>query len=278
LRVWGLVAWRAEKLDVQGEKSEGHAIRVGGKVSVILSESGAGSRSRCQGRGQGHGHAIRVRSKVRVTLSRSGSRCPSQGQGQGHAVRVRGKVTVILSGSGARHPPPPPSSPLPFPPFPPLPSPSLPSLPPFLPTPIDRSLRQPNPSLPAASLPPRSLARSLLAGAQIFIMELAFNMFGHWFWPFVREVWNWLDTFIVLCSLVAVLDPAVPGLNFLRIFRAFRLIRLIRRSSSTSRVPEGGERELVRGCGLAVVVVVVGGGGAGGGGNTLHSLALGCRV
>eukprot|EP00961_Rhodomonas_salina_P069416 932212-Rhodomonas_salina.1 len=32
----------------------------------------------------------------------------------------------------------------------------------------------------------RALMQSASARAQIFIAELAFNAFGHWFWPFVK--------------------------------------------------------------------------------------------
>jgi len=70
----------------------------------------------------------------------------------------------------------------------------------------------------------------------IFIAELAFNAFGHWFWPFVKDAWNWFDSCIVLISTISILVPAIPGLTILRVLRAFRLLRLIRRLRSLKRI------------------------------------------
>lgn len=70
---------------------------------------------------------------------------------------------------------------------------------------------------------------------QIFILELLFNAFGHWFWLFVQDPWNIFDFIIVLLSLVSLLVNSVPGLNVLRVLRAFRLLRLIKRWAPLQR-------------------------------------------
>lgn len=69
-----------------------------------------------------------------------------------------------------------------------------------------------------------------------FIVELAFNAFGHWFRSFVTDAWNVFDFLIVMLSLVSLLVDAIPGLNILRVLRAFRLLRLIKRFGSLRRI------------------------------------------
>lgn len=66
----------------------------------------------------------------------------------------------------------------------------------------------------------------------LFTIELAFNFYGHFFWEFWENPWNWFDFFIVSTSLLEVL----PGSNVLRLFRAFRVIRLFKRIDSLRNI------------------------------------------
>ena len=45
----------------------------------------------------------------------------------------------------------------------------------------------------------------------IFALELAVNLFGHWFWPFFNCTWNCFDFLVVGCSVVSLIIPALPG-------------------------------------------------------------------
>jgi len=72
-----------------------------------------------------------------------------------------------------------------------------------------------------------------------FTIELVWNMYGSWFFPFWDSGWNWFDFIIVLISLLAMLFPALPGISVLRLFRAFRVFRLFKRIKSLKKIIEG---------------------------------------
>ena len=38
----------------------------------------------------------------------------------------------------------------------------------------------------------------------IFAVELAINLFGSWFWPFVSDGWNVFDSIVVVISIVGM--------------------------------------------------------------------------
>ena len=44
----------------------------------------------------------------------------------------------------------------------------------------------------------------------LFTIELAFNLFGNWFWPFFSDGWSVFDLVIVGSSLSVLLFPSVP--------------------------------------------------------------------
>ena len=59
----------------------------------------------------------------------------------------------------------------------------------------------------------------------IFTIDLIVNMWSHWFWPFIKETWNWLDLVVVLVSLASVAtSDAGPTVKVIRILRAFRVV------------------------------------------------------
>jgi hypothetical protein len=59
----------------------------------------------------------------------------------------------------------------------------------------------------------------------IFLLELLFNAYGHWFKRFISDGWNILDTMVVLASLIA-LGPFQLPVTILRLLRAGRVVRL----------------------------------------------------
>jgi hypothetical protein len=61
-----------------------------------------------------------------------------------------------------------------------------------------------------------------------FALELAVNVYAHWFALFAYNGWNHLDVFIVLMSLVDLGPMDIPNW-FVQLMRAFRVIRLFGR-------------------------------------------------
>lgn len=70
----------------------------------------------------------------------------------------------------------------------------------------------------------------------IFCLELAFNMFGHWFWAFVTDGWSIFDFCVIAASVCALSFDAIPGVSILRSVRAFRILRLIGRFQALKRM------------------------------------------
>lgn len=63
----------------------------------------------------------------------------------------------------------------------------------------------------------------------LFTIELAINMFAHWWFRFWQDGWNWFDFIVVGVSLLAIITPGIPGIAVLRLLRAFRVFRLFKR-------------------------------------------------
>ena len=66
----------------------------------------------------------------------------------------------------------------------------------------------------------------------IFTLELFFNLFGAWWRPFVKDVWNWIDTFVVVISIAGLVNESLPAVNVLRLVRVAKLVKLFRRLKS----------------------------------------------
>lgn len=62
----------------------------------------------------------------------------------------------------------------------------------------------------------------------IFVVELAFNLFGHWRKQFCDDHWNYFDTVVVVISVMAEFIPRAPALSLLRLVRIFRVVRIFR--------------------------------------------------
>jgi len=45
----------------------------------------------------------------------------------------------------------------------------------------------------------------------IFAVELAINLFGSWFWPFMSDGWNVFDSIVVVISIVGMPQPQPPN-------------------------------------------------------------------
>lgn len=71
----------------------------------------------------------------------------------------------------------------------------------------------------------------------LFLIELVLNMYGHWFWEFWRDGWNWFDFFVVSIGVIMMLKLPLPkSFNLLRTMRAFRVFRLFRRVPSLKKI------------------------------------------
>ena len=79
----------------------------------------------------------------------------------------------------------------------------------------------------------------------VYAVELAFNMYGHWFYPFWSNRWNWLDFVVVLFSVFEViamklqsLGHSIPSmdLHILKLLRIFRIIRVFNKLEAMQRI------------------------------------------
>ena len=58
-----------------------------------------------------------------------------------------------------------------------------------------------------------------------FAAELGIFAYSHWFLPFIKDPWSWLDMFVVsMCIASLIISDEHTG--FVRIMRAFRVLRL----------------------------------------------------
>ena len=69
----------------------------------------------------------------------------------------------------------------------------------------------------------------------IFAIELGVNALSHWFRPFIRSGWNFVDVIVVLLSL-ASLSQSYLNVNVVRMLRAIRVVRLFGKVEALKRV------------------------------------------
>ena len=65
-----------------------------------------------------------------------------------------------------------------------------------------------------------------------FCVELALNMGAHWFWEFWEDKANWLDTLVVLLSVIGIFTSGGSAFTVIRIMRVFRVLRVFKRLAS----------------------------------------------
>eukprot|EP00802_Teleaulax_amphioxeia_P006094 Tamp_06098.p1 GENE.Tamp_06098~~Tamp_06098.p1 ORF type:complete len:740 (-),score=154.68 Tamp_06098:113-2332(-) len=72
----------------------------------------------------------------------------------------------------------------------------------------------------------------------IFTVELVLNVCCNFFWPFVTDLWNYLDVLVVAVSWVSYVNPdgGVGAISVIRLVRVFRVIRVIKQLKSLRRI------------------------------------------
>lgn len=71
----------------------------------------------------------------------------------------------------------------------------------------------------------------------VFAVELIWNMYAFWFWPFWKSGWNVFDFVVVTIGILNMSKIPLPGpLSLLRKMRAFRVFRLFKRVKSLHRI------------------------------------------
>jgi len=71
----------------------------------------------------------------------------------------------------------------------------------------------------------------------VFTIELAVNMYGHWFKAFWVDTWNIFDFVVVAIGLLDAAKVDLPGpLKMLRMMRAFRVFRLFKKIKSLNKI------------------------------------------
>lgn len=71
----------------------------------------------------------------------------------------------------------------------------------------------------------------------IFAVELLWNMYSFWFWPFWKSGWNIFDFVVVTIGILNMSKIPLPGpLSLLRMMRAFRVFRLFKRVKSLHNI------------------------------------------
>lgn len=71
----------------------------------------------------------------------------------------------------------------------------------------------------------------------VFAVELIWNMYAFWFWPFWKSGWNVFDFVVVTIGILNMSKIPLPGpLSLLRMMRAFRVFRLFKRVKSLHRI------------------------------------------
>ena len=90
---------------------------------------------------------------------------------------------------------------------------------------------------------PKQWVKIELAWNTIFVIELVWNMWGHWYSSlripghFLCSGWNIFDTIVVSVSLPSMSGTELPpGTDNLRIVRAFRVFRLFNRIKSLRKI------------------------------------------
>lgn len=71
----------------------------------------------------------------------------------------------------------------------------------------------------------------------IFTIELAVNLYGSFWRPFVSNPWNYLDTVVVIVGIITMANVSLPpGVDKVKILRAFRILRLFKRIKSLNKI------------------------------------------
>ena len=73
----------------------------------------------------------------------------------------------------------------------------------------------------------------------LFAVELAVNMFAHWFWAFMWNGWNLFDAAVILMSMVALWSNSSlnhGSLRSMRLVRSLRIVRLLRKLTSLRKI------------------------------------------
>jgi hypothetical protein len=71
----------------------------------------------------------------------------------------------------------------------------------------------------------------------VFTVELAVNLYGHWFCEFWRSGWNVFDFVVVSIGIINMVKlPLPPSFKLLRMMRAFRVFRLFKRVESLNKI------------------------------------------
>lgn len=71
----------------------------------------------------------------------------------------------------------------------------------------------------------------------LFLSELLLNMYGHWWYQFWRDAWNWFDFVVVSIGIILMMRLPLPSaFNLLRTMRAFRVFRLFKRVKSLNKI------------------------------------------
>lgn len=70
-----------------------------------------------------------------------------------------------------------------------------------------------------------------------FTIELAINIYAHWWCEFWRSGWNVFDCVVVTIGVVNMVQlPLPPAFSMLRMMRAFRVFRLFKRVKSLNKI------------------------------------------
>ncbi|KAK3271760.1 hypothetical protein CYMTET_19915 [Cymbomonas tetramitiformis] len=90
----------------------------------------------------------------------------------------------------------------------------------------------------------------------VFALELAVNLYAHWFKEFWQSGWNVFDFVVVTISLLSLSLQGLPGISTLRLMRAFRVFRLFKRLESLRKIIKALE-EAIPGCSNAFAILVL---------------------
>ena len=69
-----------------------------------------------------------------------------------------------------------------------------------------------------------------------FMLELAVNLYGNFWYPFVTNAWNYLDSAVVIVGVLTLIRIDLGAFSMLKVFRAFRVLRLFRRVKALNAI------------------------------------------
>ena len=69
-----------------------------------------------------------------------------------------------------------------------------------------------------------------------FFFELAVNLYGNFWYPFVVNPWNYLDTSVVIVGALTLMRIDLGPFSMLKVFRAFRVLRLFKRVKALNAI------------------------------------------